>query len=372
MHKYIHIVCLDAPSPPTYGGAIDMFFKIKALASSGLKINLHYFSYHPGRTVSELEQYCHGIYAYERKSFWQTLLTPLPYIVSSRINTDLIDRLNKDDHPVLLEGFHCAGIIDYLTGKKRKIIIRAHNDEAGYYRSLGQVETKLWKKAYFLRESRLLDSYQLGINKSLPVAVLCQADSEVLSQRYGFENIQVVPLFIPWDKVKAECGFGTYCLYHGNLGVAENEAAAEWLVTNVFSSITVPLVIAGRSISTKLLKCLSSYPHISVVHEPSQADLSALISKAHIHVLPSFNTTGVKVKLLHALFNGRFCITNPAGASGLPQDSGLLVLEAAADFQKQINALMEVPYTEHDRQLRHPLLSLHHNASNAIKLSALL
>lgn len=35
-----------------------------------------------------------------------------------------------------------------------------------------------------------------------------------------------------------------------------------------------------------------------------------LIQEAHINLLPTFQNTGIKLKLLNALFNGRFCIVN--------------------------------------------------------------
>jgi len=372
LHKYLHIVCLDAPSPPTYGGAIDIFFKIKAFAALGIKINLHYFSYNPERGIAELESYCHVIYAYKRKSFWQSLLTPLPYTVASRINTELINKLNEDDHPVLLEGFHCSGLLPRLTSHSRQIVIRAHNDESGYYESLALVEKRLWRKLYYRRESRLLASYQLLLDKNARVAVLSKPDADTLSEHYGFRNVHPIPLFVPWDRVEALEGYGTYCLYHGNMAVAENEAATAWLIKNVFSVITVPLVIAGRGVSTRLLNLVSAYPHISVVHDPSQKDLSALITHAHVHVLPSFNKTGVKLKLLNALFNGRFCITNNAGAAGIGDNAGILVLEEGAAIQKSIKELMEQPFTQEDKRKRDPLLSSYNNRANAIGLSALL
>ena len=45
MNEPIHIVCLDAPAPPDYGGAIDMYYTIIALAKTGRKPILHYFEY---------------------------------------------------------------------------------------------------------------------------------------------------------------------------------------------------------------------------------------------------------------------------------------------------------------------------------------
>src|SRR5436190_824100 len=101
-----------------------MYYKIAAMASTGRRIILHYFQYKDNRNVQGLEKYCSEINAYERKPFLKSPST-LPYIVRSRINKELIARLNKDDHPVIVEGIHCSGIIPYLD-KTKRVVIRMH------------------------------------------------------------------------------------------------------------------------------------------------------------------------------------------------------------------------------------------------------
>lgn len=67
--KNLHIVAFTIPFPPNYGGAIDVFYKLKALYELGVQIHLHCFEY--DRSPSkELEQYCKTVYYYKRnKSF---------------------------------------------------------------------------------------------------------------------------------------------------------------------------------------------------------------------------------------------------------------------------------------------------------------
>ena len=45
MIKDLHIVCLAQPYPPNYGGAVEMYYKLKALHAAGVKITLHIFLY---------------------------------------------------------------------------------------------------------------------------------------------------------------------------------------------------------------------------------------------------------------------------------------------------------------------------------------
>src|SRR5688572_18668360 len=105
--RTIHIVSLIAPSPPDYGAAFDLFYKIRAFAALGIRIHLHYFDYN-NRHHEGLDDYCATIHRYPRKTGLFGLQPFLPYIVSSRIHKELIRRLSADDHPILLEGIHCT------------------------------------------------------------------------------------------------------------------------------------------------------------------------------------------------------------------------------------------------------------------------
>ncbi len=370
MNDHVHIVCLDAPAPPDYGGAIEMYYKIKAFHELGKKIILHYFKYN-NRSVFGLERFCTEINSYTRKPLWQTIFTSAPYIIHSRINMKLINRLNEDNYPIILEGFHCTGIIPYLKNRDRKMVVRVHNNEAAYYRGLALSETSFFIKAYFKRESRLLKVYQRKFTPSVKSACVSKADIKDLSENYGLTNLYYIPCFIPWDFISIIPGKGNFCLYHGNLSVPENEKAAKFLI-NLFSVIGISLIIAGKNPSKSLQAQVAKSNDITLIQNASNEELAQLISNAHIHVLPSFNTTGIKFKLLHALFNGRFCITNQHGSSGIPQIAGLTIVESHQDFIQEICRLMPLSFTNEMVRERSSIQELYNNAISAHKLNALL
>lgn len=370
MSTTVHIVCLDCPSPPDYGGAIDMFYKIKALAETGHEVILHYFNYNPLRSPKEIQPYCKAVFSYVRKPAWRSLPLTKPHIVRSRINEELVRRLNRDNHPVLLEGLHCAGIIPLLRNKER-VVLRMHNDEAAYYRHLAKTETAFLKRIYFWQESRLLHAYQLQLDKETKTACLSEADQEKLGNVYGFRHLTFLPCFLPWQQVAGQERKGSYCLYHGNLSVSENEEAALWLMGSIFSRLAVPFVIAGKGISPKLAAMAKRYPHVRLVHHPPDDEMQALVRDAHIHVLPSLNSTGVKLKLLNALFNGRHCITNRNGSSGSGIAKGIVVQNTDSGWIEAISSLMQKDFTSAEVEERQAILSLYNNLENARRLSAL-
>jgi hypothetical protein len=372
LSKHLHIVCLDAPAPPNYGGAIDMFYKITSLSATGINIKLHYFNYRQDRNIRELEPYCSKIIAYKRKTGLRGISFFKPYIVSSRINQQLIDNLNSDDHPVLLEGLHCTGIIPFLTNHKRRIIVRVHNDESVYYKWLAESATNLIKKAYYFTESILLQSYQHNLPNFGTYTFISETDKQLFQRKYGIKNAFFIPAFLPWQKTESLEGIGSYILYHGNLSVPENERAAIWLMNNVISKLELPFIIAGKSASKKLQKIAEAYNNITLVTNSSNARLKSLIQNAHINLLPSFNQTGVKLKLLNVLFNGRFCITNTSGVRGSQLEGMVRMAETAQEYIAIIKSLMQQPFEKQDLATRQNLLQVYNNIANAQKLAELL
>lgn len=370
MSNHLHIVCLDAPSPPDYGGAIDMYYKIKALAAIGKKITLHYFNYNPLRNAYGLETSCEAVFSYKRKPFYRSLPVSEPYIIGSRINKDLTERLNRNQHPVLLEGLHCAGIIPFINNKER-IVLRMHNEEASYYHHLSKTTTSFLKRSYFAMESKLLHQFQKKMNKELKLACLSETDLATFQKSYDFQHTDFVPCFIPWQTVSIKEGRGSYCLYHGNMLVSENEEAALWLVRNVFNTIRIPFIIAGKGISKKLQAEAGKLPHVSLITNPSIAEIDSLIQNAQINVLPSMNSTGVKLKLLNALLNGRHCITNFNGIKGSRINEAASIKESAQDWIREIEALQQEAFTTVQISKRMQVLNLYNNTLNAQKLSAL-
>ena len=94
-----------------------------------------------------------------------------------------------------------------------------------------------------------------------------------------------------------------------------------------------------------------------------------MIAKAQLHVLPSFNKTGVKLKLFNALFNGRHCLTNSAGVEGSGLETLCHIAEDAASFKTAIASIYQLPFTEQEKEKRQGLLqTVYNNESNAEKV----
>lgn len=368
-NKHLHIITHEIPWPVDHGGIVDLFYKIKALHQLGVKIHLHCFTLEHG-PQEELNKYCATVKYYPRKKRVSRLSLRLPFIVNSRVSSEMVNELKKDDHPVLMEGIHSTHSLFKDELGDRVIMVRLHNTEFEYYRQLAKLERNIFKRSYFLFESLLLKKYEQVIagKKAIFLAVSKQ-DAHIYMQRFHAQYVRYLPVFLPYTLAIGKEGKGCFCLYHGNLSVNENEHAAIWLLRNVFNRSTIPFVIAGKDPSKKLITLAHIHPHTCLVANPTNEELQDLISKAQVHLLPSFNNTGVKLKLLNALSNGRHCLVNPAAVLGSELGPYCHIAVDAVSFQQKLSELFALDFTEEEIQKRQGLLQREYNAEeNAKKL----
>jgi glycosyltransferase involved in cell wall biosynthesis len=368
---HLHIVTHDVPYPASIGGLIDIYYKIIWLHKKGIKIHLHCFA-KDITPIKELEQHCENVQYYKRKKIYFPNLS-LPYIVGTRTDEKLLQNLLADNHPILFEGVHSTYFISQNKFTNRKTYVRLFNTEHIYYKQLQLHEQNILKKLYFGLEAILLKKYEKSIANKTHFIALSHSDVEHYKNLYNANTINFIPVFLPYDFVKAKNGNGSYCLYHGNLSVSENEYAATWLIENVFSKTSHPLIIAGKKPSSTLKKIASKYKNISIVDSPTETNMQLLIENAHINILPSFNATGVKLKLLNALYNGRYCLVNDAGVAGSGLEDLCMVQNNADAFVQSINTTMQKTFTEKEMQHRSAALkNLYSNNTNAERFIKLL
>lgn len=354
MSRHLHIVSFNVPHPPDYGGVIDVFYKIKALHDEGVNVHLH--TYHYGREESaELASICASVRYYPRKKFYQAIYSSVPYIVGTRQSDDLLSNLVDDNHPILFEGIHTCFYLNHPALKDRTKIVRMHNIEWDYYNSLGKAERNFFRKFYLYAESRKLKGFEDILDHANIILAISPADAVYLKKKFG--NVHYVPAFHPFSKVNSKTGRGEYAVYHGNLSVAENNQAAFYLIHKVFDDIDFPFIIAGKEPLDSLKKELEKTGRVKLIPNPYDEHMQEMIADAHINVLPTFQPTGIKLKLLNALFNGRFCIVN----SQMVQHTGLEVLCTVADSAEEIKSairkMINEPFTEAEIQKREKLLS---------------
>jgi len=363
--NHLHIIAFDVPYPANYGGVIDVFYRVKALSEAGVKVHLHCFEY--GRGEQEILNRCHEVKYYKRDTSFGKQLSLTPFIVNSRKSEALVLDLLKDDYPILCEGLHTTAVLLDKRLRNRKVFVRAHNVEHDYYNGLAEVERCGWKRLFYHVEAWKLRRYEPVLKNAAGIFAISQKDADYFKQFYN--NVTLVPGFSATDSVCSEMGRGEYVLYHGNLSVRENEDAAKWLIENVFAELDLHCIVSGLNPSDKLKKLVDTYTNVTLMANPDDAEMIDLLRQAQVNILVTNQPTGLKLKLLNALYNGRFCLVNSDMVKGTSLDTLCVVADEPKQMIAEIKRLMEEDFTEDDIEKRDAQMrQLYDNEANALKI----
>jgi hypothetical protein len=218
-----------------------------------------------------------------------------------------------------------------------------------------------------------LRAFQGILSHATLMLTVSSEDNEYLSRKFPQIPIEYLPSFHKDDEITSFPGIGNFALYQGNLSVAENEKAVVYLLKEVFSITGTRFIIAGMNPSRYLEKLIDQTPNATLVANPSDQEMCDLISQAQVNVLVTFQPTGLKLKLLNALFNGRFCLVNPGMVYGTELGDLCEIVRNANEIRQKITELMLRPFNEERLFLRkEKLQKWHSNKENCIRLMNLL
>ena len=197
--RRLHVVSLQVPFPPDYGGVIDIYYKLKALKNMGYETWLHTFRYDRSR-AEQLNEVAARVSYYPRHRSVIRQLSHIPYIVSSRHCSKLLDDLLSDNAPILFEGLHCCAFLSDKRLKDRIKLVRTHNIEHEYYKELSR-KTSGWKKLYYELEAVKLGKYEKILLHADAILAISESDRCYFSSRYPQIPVSLLPAFHAYAEV---------------------------------------------------------------------------------------------------------------------------------------------------------------------------
>jgi hypothetical protein len=348
---------------------MDVFYKIRSLKDAGISVILHIFEYNRPKSV-ELLDLCKEVYYYPRETGWISQFSLLPYIVRSRKSKELLNNLAKDAYPVLFEGLHTCFYLDHPFLKQKQKIVRMHNIEHEYYAKLSKVTTNIKSKLFFRIESLKLKRFEKILKFANYILAISHSDSNYFMDKYG--KTVLIGAFHSNQEISSIKGKGEFILMHGNLSVEENESAIIHCVRNIFNQVDFPVVVAGKGPSNLLKREISRQKSIVLVENPSEQEMERLQHEAHIHLCYTFQSSGVKLKLLNSLFKGRFVVSNPMMTEGSGLDNITMNGQHDTDIIDIIKKTIPSSFTSSEIEERKKTLDIYSNKKNAEKIIELL
>lgn len=363
INQSLHIISFDNPFPPAYGGVIDVFYKIKALHSIGVKVHLHCFVDEIPADYSVLKEYTASVFFYVRKNKFWSYFQLMPFSVHSRFSYEMINRLHQDNFPILFEGLQTTSMLNHFNNKSRKLFLRLHNNEEKYYSGISKSEKNIFKKGIYWLESKKYKHFQKSVfNQFEKVFTLSETENNEIN--LFSKNSVYVPVFHGNNTMKSFSKQGEIALYHGDLRISDNKKAVDFLIS-VFKEIPeYKFIIASKSGRKEVENKIKNTSNISFVEAKDHLVLNKLFEQTHLHVLYSFQQSGTKLKVINSLFNGRFCLIN----SNMVDDKNIQNLcslaETKEEYKSKIIELMQKSY-DHDENRTKVLAKVLNDIENA-------
>lgn len=360
--KHIHIIVFDIPYPATYGGAIDVFYRIKSLAQLGIAITLHCFYKDELHHYEQLESLCRKVYYYPRQTTWKQMLHMRPYAVVSRRDQSLLKHLLQDNDPILFEGLVSCDLLSHPLLANRKKYLRECNIEHDYYYALSKAARSCNSKLYFLVDAIRLRFFERNVRHASAVFAIAHQDEQHFRSHYPNLPVIYLPAAHPDSEVVVPSGIGSYILYHGNLDVAENYDAARIIASDIATQLPdTQFIIAGRYHNHVLDDIIGKQANVQWIPNPDSNQMKQLIVDAQIHLLITRQATGLKLKLLNVLYNGRHVVVNSAMVTGTELASVCHIADDKRELADLCRQLSATPVTAQQIAQRKQLLAQYYD-----------
>ena len=116
----------------------------------------------------------------------------------------------------------------------------------------------------------------------------------------------------------------------------------------------------------------AAHPHIRLSYNVSTEHIHHLIEEAQLNILPTFQPTGIKLKLLSALYSGRHCIVNTPMVKETGLEQFCHIADQPGGMQALVKKWFDIPFGTDALDLRkgieHGRFSNEHNAEKLMQL----
>ena len=227
------------------------------------------------------------------------------------------------------------------------VILRTHNVENQIWRRMAMSERNCCKRWYIKHLSLTLRAYEREhVNDFDGVVSITDNDADYFRSEGCRKPIVTIPFAITpvsVDGVAEQPG----TLFHlGSMDWLPNQEGVRWFLDRVWPLIhsqmpSLTLHLAGRRMSDQLLNLKLEGVHI-VGEVP---DAATFIASKQINVVPLLSGSGIRVKIIEAMSQGKAVVTTTVGAQGIGAVDGrhLLIADTPERFATQIRRCVDDP-----------------------------
>ncbi|MEM9050876.1 MAG: glycosyltransferase [Bacteroidota bacterium] len=342
------------PYPPVSGGVIKTWNLVKHWSTNGLKLIC---ALKPGEEkhvdefLEKVPDIEHFMVPFERKRTPVNLLKS--YLSASTLN--VYRNFNSEIKQKVEEWAEESDIIfvdHYEMGQyvpkeyKGKVILHQHNAEYVMWERLAEIEKNPLKRALIKLESNRIKKTEKAYSDRASLVLAAPNDIEELAS-IGVSRSKMEPTYhlgedFLLDSPDVEFNETEECLlFVGTLTWEANIDGLLWFLDNVYPKTLeqhpdLKFYIVGKNPDARLTSKAENFPSIELTGFVKE--LEPYFKKARVFVIPLRFGSGIKVKLLNAMYRGIPIVTTPIGTEGLDVESGK-DLFCTSKIEKQVDAI---------------------------------
>lgn len=349
-------LCHKPPYPSYDGGSMAMHNLSKGLAENGVELKILSFATHkhpsPILTLKQdyLDKFSPEYLAIDAKTdaltFLASLFSKWPFVFyryfSKSIEDKLIEILKTPYDAVVFDGLYTAVYLDVvLKHSHSKCVYRAHNVEYSLWQQKAQNQSNYIKAALFNYFAKQVYNFEKNtLQKAHGLAAISKTDQKQLltisSKKLPSEHIPFG--YISQNTLQSSIQ-NEHIGFIGALNWQPNIEALHWFLNSIWPIVlganpNAQFHIAGRDNSSgidfKTYKNLHYWGEIDNIHD--------FYNAVNVIVVPLKTGSGVRIKIIEALYQQKAVVSTTKGAEGLELKSGehLCIADESTDFANKI------------------------------------
>lgn len=354
LQNKILIVSSFFPFPSFFGGAYDVFERIKGLKLLGFEIDLICTC----KTIPKKEDidfvktYIEELFLVERKNRLLDLfnLKPLQVISRKELKNVVLD---KKYNYTILES-ECVGLIlENKSLRTNEVIVRVHNNESKYFGELANSTHSFFNKLYYSQESFKYKYFSSNIFSKVDRLWFISKEELVqndLNTSMGYKTTHLPsPINDPFLKQELS---SKSVLFVGALFMPNNIEAVLWYLDFVHPFLlkeeNYKLIIIGSTGDYPVDYFRSKFKNYSNIELFFNVkNLNIFYAQSTVFINPMLHGTGVKLKSINAIVNGLPLVATTIGAEGIGLDEEMYFeANTPTEFIRSILAVFNLSSAE--------------------------
>jgi glycosyltransferase involved in cell wall biosynthesis len=362
----ILMVANKFPYPPRDGGAIAKYNLVKSFCKEGHDVTVlgmstpkHNFSEkNLPAEVSAMAKF-YSVYVNTSISAGRIvqnlIFSKYPYNAERFIDQSFADRLKQllqiRYDVVQIEGLYVLPYIDLIRQHSDALIsFRAHNLEHEIWmRATKNYKDPLRKMYLRILANRIKRMEASFINEYDCLVPITQRDKTMFQFLGNSKPSIVIPTGIDPERITSDYGdpqrMGERLFHIGGLDWPPNQQGLVWFIKKVWPKIKnknpeASFNIAGRNAPDWLIELFRKYDVQFFGEVESAFDF---MQENDIMVVPLFSGSGMRIKIIEGLANGKAIISTSIGAEGIEytKNKNLVIADTSKEFIENIDQLLK-------------------------------